>query len=69
MSFSSEILQLPRDERLRCMEELWSSLKSDEMDSPSWHKTILEERMAKVESGEAKFISGSELRKRLDSNR
>ena len=65
MSIASEILQLPRNERLKCMEILWDSLRDEEVKSPEWHRTVLEDRVAKVESGKAEFISGRELKGRL----
>ncbi|MAS94827.1 MAG: addiction module component CHP02574 family protein [Verrucomicrobiales bacterium] len=61
----SDLLELPLDERLKCMEVLWDSLREAEPDSPGWHGEVLAERRAKIESGEAKFISGNELKKRL----
>ncbi|MCX7546305.1 addiction module protein [Marinicella gelatinilytica] len=47
------------NERLQMMESIWSSLcqESEAIESPDWHTEILKERKAKLESGEAKFIS------------
>ncbi len=47
------------DERLRMMESLWASLNHEavSMESPDWHGDVLAQRRAKLESGEAKFIS------------
>jgi putative addiction module component (TIGR02574 family) len=59
-----EIKKMSRVERLRTMEALWDSLveKKAEIESPDWHRGILEERKAKIESGKAEFISLEKLR-------
>lgn len=46
-------------ERLQAMEALWDSLlyEDTEIESPEWHRDILDERIAKIESGKANFIS------------
>jgi hypothetical protein len=61
----SDLAELPVEERLKCMEVLWDSLRGSEPDSPEWHGQVLSERRAKIESGEAKYLTGSELKKRL----
>ena len=63
----SDLAELPVEERLKCMEVLWDSLRVSEPDSPEWHGRVLSERRAKIESGEAKYLTGSELKKRLQS--
>jgi putative addiction module component (TIGR02574 family) len=62
---ADQILELPRNERLLCMEALWDSLRSDEMDSPKWHEEVLGSRVAEIEAGQGEFISSSEMKKRL----
>ena len=54
-------------ERLQTMEWLWASLskKPGEIESPAWHGEVLAARQAKVDSGEAQFLSIAELKKRL----
>lgn len=51
------------------MELLWRSFSGleDEVPSPDWHGEVLSERLAKVEAGEGKFLSLSELKARLGS--
>lgn len=61
----SDLAKLPVQERLQCMEVLWDSLRSSQPDSPDWHGQVLSGRRAKIESGKAKFISGAELKRRL----
>jgi len=55
---------MSRIERLKAMEALWDSLidEESEIESPEWHRDILEERKRKIETGKAEFISLEELR-------
>ena len=59
-----EIKKMSRAERLKAMEALWDSLVEEdaEIKSPDWHRGVLEERKAKIESGKAEFISLEKLR-------
>ena len=59
-----EIKKMSRIERLQAMEVLWDSLMDEEseIESPEWHRDILEERKRKIETGEAEFISLEKLR-------
>jgi putative addiction module component (TIGR02574 family) len=59
-----EIKNMSRAERLKAMEALWDSLVEEEaeIESPDWHRDILEERKVKIESGKAEFISLEKLR-------
>jgi len=61
----SDLIDLPVQERLKCMEVLWDSLRSTKPESPEWHGRVLSKRLAKIERGDAKFISGAELKSRL----
>jgi hypothetical protein len=58
-------------ERLQEMELFWRSFSGseDEVPSPDWHGEVLSERLAKVEAGEGKFLTISELKARLASKR
>ncbi len=60
----TEIKKMPILERLQAMEELWDSLRHEEneIDSPEWHKEILESRRRKIEKGDAEFISLEDLK-------
>jgi len=46
------------------MEALWESLVQEqpEIESPDWHRGILEQRKQKIEAGQAEFISLEKLR-------
>ncbi len=63
----TEIMQLPRSERLSVMEQLWDSLCRDaqELESPAWHGKVLAARKAKMDSPEARFLTLEELSKRF----
>ena len=53
----------------QAMDQLWDSLNrsGDEIPSPDWHQDVLADRKARVQSGEAKFLTLAELRSRLRS--
>jgi hypothetical protein len=55
---------MSRAERLAAMEAFWDSLVEEEaeIESPGWHRDVLEERKQKIESGKAEFISLDKLR-------
>ena len=59
-----EIRKMSIVERLQAMEALWDSLLHEEsqIESPEWHRDILEERRKKIEKGKAEFISLEELK-------
>lgn len=62
-----EIERMSFAERLQAMELLWRSMSTepDKVESPGWHKQILEKRLAKVEAGKAGFLTLAQLKKRL----
>jgi putative addiction module component (TIGR02574 family) len=62
-----EIERMSLTERLQAMELLWRSMAAepDKLESPAWHKRILEKRLAKVEAGKGRFFTVSQLKKRL----
>lgn len=59
-----DINRLDVKEKIILMNQLWESLESTEenLESPDWHKDVLEERMKKIENGTAEFISMDELK-------
>jgi len=63
---TSEIKKMSTIERLQTMEAIWDTLLYDEIEieSPEWHRDVLEERRRKIDSGKAKFFSVEELKKR-----
>jgi putative addiction module component (TIGR02574 family) len=62
-----EIERMSLAERLQAMELLWRSMAAapDKLESPSWHKKVLQQRLAKVEAGKGEFLTLSQLKKRL----
>lgn len=58
-------LSLP--EKIHHMERLWVSLESDkDFEPPAWHGEVLEERTAKLESGQAEILTLEQLDEVLD---
>ena len=63
----TEIQKMSSVERLSTMEALWDAMCHEEKEptSPDWHGELLEARRAKIASGEAKFVSLDEAKKRI----
>jgi hypothetical protein len=72
MSKSLLLKEMTLHEKLAVMESLWEDLagSSDSIESPAWHKEILDQRGRRVLAGEAKFIDWQaakvEIRKKLE---
>ena len=49
--------QMTLSEKLQLMEALWDNLSKspDAVESPAWHKEVLDDCAAKAESGQEKF--------------
>ena len=62
-----EIERMSPAERVRAMELLWRSMSSEpeKVESPAWHKKVLDKRLAKVEAGKGEFLTIAQLKKRL----
>ena len=59
----TEIEKMSTIQRLQAMEELWASLcKEEEIESPEWHKDILQERKNKIKKGKVEYISLEDLK-------
>lgn len=59
-----DIEKMTVQEQLQTMEALWDALThgAQEPASPDWHDEILRARRAKIASGQAVFVSLSELK-------
>ena len=59
-----DIQKMSVQDRLEIMEAIWESFSYEQIDvnSPKWHRNILEERQKKLESSKAEFISLDMLR-------
>ena len=67
LELKEEVSRLTTTERLQAMEWLWASLSKEpkEIGSPEWHGEVLSARKAKVDSGEAQFLTAAQLKERL----
>jgi putative addiction module component (TIGR02574 family) len=62
----TQIQKMSKTEQLQTMELLWDSLShQSDLESPTWHKTVLDARRKKIASGKAKFYSLDEVKRRL----
>ena len=63
----TDIARMSLDERLQAMDMLWQSLAATpgEIKSPRWHSDVLADRLASVESGQARFLTLAEAKARL----
>ena len=64
----AEIENMTQAQRLSVMEALWDVLchEKPEPESPDWHEEILAQRRQKIESGEARFVSLEEAKRRIE---
>ena len=67
LKLKEEVSRLSKAEQLQAMEWLWASLSKEQQDieSPEWRGEVLAARKAKVDSGEAQFLSVAQLEERL----
>ncbi len=61
-----EIKKLNPKERIILINDIWESLESENItvESPSWHKQVLNERIKKMKNNEARYVSLEELKNR-----
>ena len=62
MSVLEQAMGLPRPEKLKLMEALWTdlSLAEEELDSPTWHEAALRETETRVAAGEEQHMDWDE---------
>jgi len=55
---------MPTAQKIHLMEALWDSLSTNdkELETPLWHKEILEQRAKKLEQGNVKTYTLDELK-------
>ena len=60
----NEIKKLNPKEKIKLINQIWDSFEDidNEIDSPNWHKKVLEDRVKKINSNKIKYISIEELR-------
>ena len=71
MSISLPLKEMTLEEKLAAMESLWEDLarSPEAVDSPAWHKEVLDERRQRVADGKARFVdweqAKAEIRKKI----
>lgn len=71
MSVTLPLQEMTISEKLQLMEALWDDLSrnADALESPEWHRDVLEEREGRIASGEARFSkweqAKSDIRKQV----
>ena len=60
----ADIKKMPLLERVHLMEQIWDTLaqESSEVDSPSWHKDVLQNRKNTIKDGNIKLYTPEELK-------
>lgn len=63
----AELRKLPRDEKLKIIETLWSDLAADEdfFESPAWHGEELRKTEAELAAGRVETLDWEEAKKEL----
>lgn len=67
MKVQEMAMRLPRADKLRLMEVLWTDLSNpeDQFDSPAWHEAALRETQQRVAAGEEAVVGWEEAKRRL----
>jgi hypothetical protein len=71
MPFNLPLKDMTLQEKLDAMESLWEDLvrTPEAIESPAWHKEVLDERLRKLKEGKTQFIdwetAKEALRKKL----
>jgi hypothetical protein len=67
MAFHLPLEEMDISEKLQAMEMLWDDLQHchDAVQSPLWHRDLLQSREAQVENGTMAFEDWSEVKVRL----
>lgn len=58
MPFNLPLKEMTLQEKLAAMESLWEDLAGtpEAVESPAWHKDILDERQQRLAEGQSRFI-------------
>jgi hypothetical protein len=61
------IEEMTPNQRVELMEELWKvmSRRSEQVEPPEWHRTVLDERRKAVENGVAEYISWEDAKEQI----
>jgi Putative addiction module component len=65
MSMNLPLKEMTLQEKLAAMELLWEDLarSPESVESPDWHKDILDERRGRVAEGKARFVDWETAKK------
>jgi hypothetical protein len=58
----AEIKNLPPQEKIVLINEIWQTLEDDDFMSPEWHNDVLDARKQQVANNTAEFIDISQLK-------
>lgn len=60
----ADIKKMTVVERVHLMEQIWDTLNQEtiEIDSPAWHKELLQEREKAIKAGDVKMYTPAELK-------
>ena len=63
----AELRKLPRDEKLKIIEALWSDLVADDesVESPAWHADELRKTDAELAAGRVEILDWEDAKKEL----
>ncbi len=67
MTATPRLDEMSVPEKLQLMEALWQDLsrKEEIIESPEWHREVLEERERLIASGEARFIDWEQAKEEI----
>ncbi len=66
MQNTIDISRLSIEEKLRVMEDIWEDLsRENKVESPKWHKEVLQETEQRLHSGEEKIVDWEDAKKDL----
>ena len=67
MTVREQVLQLPKNEKLKLMEELWEDLSKDPdaFESPAWHEDEILQTRKRLERGEEEILDWSAVKEEL----
>ena len=62
--------QMTTEEKIHTMETIWDDLckKAENIQSPIWHKKVLQEREDRINAGEEVFIDWDSAKKQIRDN-
>jgi hypothetical protein len=67
MTVTLPLEKMTTEEKLQTMETLWNDLceKAESLESPSWHKDILQERESMIQDGDDGFMDWESAKKNI----